>query len=41
MADWWLSGGIDPADCVAAYQAIGAESYAAVRLTWLIPQLMI
>ena len=32
MADWWLSGGIDPADCVAAYQAIGAESYAASKV---------
>lgn len=27
--DWWLAGGIDPADCVAAYRAKGAASYAA------------
>jgi hypothetical protein len=26
---WWLAGGIDPSDCVAAYQAKGAASYAA------------
>lgn len=26
---WWLAGGIDSANVVAAYQAIGAESYAA------------
>ena len=26
---WWLAGGIDPADCVAAYQGKGASSYAA------------
>lgn len=29
---WFLSGGINPADCVAAYQAIGAESYAASKV---------
>ena len=33
--DWWLAGGIDPDDCVAAYQPKGAASYAAslVNLT--------
>lgn len=25
---WWLAGGIDPANCVCAYRAIGASSYA-------------
>lgn len=25
---WWLSGGIAPANCIAAYQAKGAASYA-------------
>lgn len=29
---WWLAGGIDPADCVAAYQAKGAASYAASKV---------
>ena len=29
---WWLSGGIDPANCVAAYQAKGAASYAASKV---------
>jgi hypothetical protein len=29
MTDWWLNGGILPADCIGAYQAIGAASYAA------------
>lgn len=29
VSPWWLSGGIDPADCAAAYQAKGAASYAA------------
>jgi hypothetical protein len=28
-ADWWLAGGIPATNCVAAYQAKGAESYAA------------
>jgi hypothetical protein len=28
-ADWWLAGGVDPADVVAAYQPIGAASLAA------------
>lgn len=34
-APWWLAGGIDPADCVAAYQAKGAADLAAsyVNLT--------
>jgi hypothetical protein len=27
MTDWWLNGGILVADCVGAYQAIGAASY--------------
>lgn len=30
--DWWLSGGIDPDDCVAAYQPKGAASYAASKV---------
>lgn len=29
---WWLAGGIDPADCVAAYQPKGAASYAASKV---------
>jgi hypothetical protein len=29
VSAWWLEGEIDPADCVAAYQAKGAVSYAA------------
>lgn len=29
---WWLAGGIDPANCIAAYQPKGAESYAASKL---------
>lgn len=29
---WWLAGGIDPSDCVAAYQAKGAASYAASKV---------
>jgi hypothetical protein len=29
---WWLAGGIDSANCIAAYQPIGAASYA-VSLT--------
>jgi len=28
-ASWWLSGGISAANCIAAYQAKGAASYAA------------
>lgn len=24
---WWLAGGVEPGICVAAYQAVGAESY--------------
>lgn len=27
--DWWLAGGIDPANCVAAWQGKGAASYVA------------
>lgn len=30
--DWWLAGGIDPDDCVAAYQPKGAASYAASKV---------
>lgn len=30
--DWWLSDGIDPANCIAAYQAKGAASYAASKV---------
>ncbi len=26
LGDWWLAGGISPANCIAAYQAIGATS---------------
>lgn len=37
MSEWWLSGGIDPANCVAAYQAIGAESYAASKVNLASP----
>lgn len=29
---WWLSGGINPANCVAAYQAKGAASYEASKI---------
>ena len=29
--DWWLAGGIDPDDCIAAYQPKGAASYAASK----------
>lgn len=29
---WWLSGGISAANCVAAYQPIGAASYAASKV---------
>ena len=29
---WWLAGGIDPDDCVAAYQPKGAASYAASKV---------
>lgn len=28
---WWLAGGVNPLDCVAAYQGKGAGSYAASR----------
>lgn len=28
VAPWYLSGGVDPSGCVAAYQAKGASSYA-------------
>ncbi len=30
--DWWLAGGIDPDDCIAAYQPKGAASYAASKV---------
>jgi len=30
--DWWLSGGIDPANCIAAYQPIGAADYATSKV---------
>lgn len=30
--NWWLAGGIDPADCEAAYRAVGAASYAASKV---------
>ena len=29
---WWLAGGVDPADCVGAYQAKGAASYTASKV---------
>lgn len=29
---WWLAGGIDPANCVAAYQPKGAADYAASKV---------
>ena len=29
---WWLAGGIDPDNCVAAYQPKGAASYAASKV---------
>ena len=29
---WWLSGGIDPVHCIAAYQAKAAASYAASKI---------
>jgi hypothetical protein len=31
-ADWWLSGGISAANCIAAYQPKGAVSYAASKV---------
>lgn len=31
-ASWWLSGGIPAANCIAAYQAKGAASYAASKV---------
>lgn len=31
-SSWWLSGGIDAANCVAAYQPKGAASYAASKV---------
>lgn len=30
--DWWLAGGIAAANCIAAYQAKGAASYAASKV---------
>lgn len=30
--DWWLAGGISAANCIAAYQAKGAASYAASKV---------
>lgn len=32
VTPWWLAGGISPANCVAAYQAKGAVSYAASKV---------
>lgn len=32
VTPWYLSGGVDPSDCIAAYQAKGAESYAASKV---------
>lgn len=29
---WWLAGGIDPANCIAAYQPKGAADYAASKV---------
>jgi hypothetical protein len=29
---WYLAGGVDPANCIAAYQAKGAASYAASKV---------
>ncbi len=31
-AKWWLAGGINPANCLAAYQPKGAASYAASKV---------
>lgn len=31
-AGWWLSGGIDPANCVAAYQPKGVADYATSKI---------
>lgn len=31
-SSWWLSGGIDPANCIVAYQPKGAASYAASKV---------
>ena len=31
-SSWWLAGGIDPANCVVAYQPKGAASYAASKV---------
>jgi hypothetical protein len=29
---WWLAGGVNSKDCVAAYQAVAAESYATSKV---------
>lgn len=34
---WWLSGGVDPADCVGAYRGRGAASYAASKVNLCSP----
>lgn len=30
--DWWLAGGVNASDCLAAYQSIGADSYVASKV---------
>jgi len=30
--DWWLAGGINAANCIAAYQPIGAADYATSKV---------
>lgn len=32
VESWWLSGGVSASDCLAAYQSIGADSYAASKI---------
>jgi hypothetical protein len=35
--DWWLAGGIDPDDCIAAYQPKGATNYDASLINLVNP----
>lgn len=30
--DWWLAGGVNSSDCLAAYQSIGVDSYVASKV---------
>lgn len=32
VESWWLSGGVSASDCLAAYQSISADSYAASKV---------